>query len=145
VPSKRGSLATPPNCCMVRPVHLERNAWTKSTIRELLRPGQFLFVEKAFYYRTIRETNDNQHRRCRTFARKIDVEFFVDTRDMFGTTSMTVSFAGHQTSAALLQLKSLEDTAHGWLRLHCTSFALGVGFSKDALPEGPGSIQPVGS
>jgi hypothetical protein len=113
------------------PVHLDRNAWAKSTIRELLRPGQFLFVEKAFYFKAVRETNDNQHRRCRTFARKIDVEFFVDTRNMFGTTSMTVSFAGHQTSAALLQLKSLEDS-HGWLRLHCTPFSLGVGFSKDA-------------
>jgi len=111
-----------------QPVHLVPENWTKANIRDLVQPGALVFVEKAFYFKTCSETRENQHRRCRTFKRKIRIEFFIDTRDMYGTTSMTVSFSGHKTCAALIQVKSFEEAANGWLLIHCTPIALGVGF-----------------
>lgn len=115
------------------PIHLDPESWTKTRVRALVRPGHFIFVERAFYFKTVSETPDNQHRRCHTFKRKISIEFFVDTRDMFGTTSMTISFSGHQCCAALLQVKSLEETSDGWLILRCTPIALGVGFRRNEV------------
>jgi hypothetical protein len=112
----------------VQPVHLEPASWTKACIRDLVRPGYFIFVERPFYFKMSHESMGNQHRRCQTFKRKIRIEFFVDTQDMFGTTSMTVSFSGHKTCASLLHVKSLEEAASGWLTLHCSPIALGVGF-----------------
>lgn len=115
-------------CRSSHPIHLEPRNWTRASILNLVRPGTFVFIEKAFYFKMIHQSNENQHRHCRTFKRRIHIEFFVDTRDMFGTTSKTVSFIGHKTCAALLQVKSLEETATSVLKLHCTPIALGVGF-----------------
>lgn len=114
----------------VQPIHLEPEVWTKARIRALVEPGSFLFLERAFYFKTESETNNNQHRHVRTFKRKIVLDFYVDTIDMFGTTSMTVSFSGHKHCAALLQLKSIENKSNGNLTLYCTPIALGVAFNK---------------
>lgn len=115
---------------LVQPIHLEPESWTKTRVIELVSPGDFIFFDRAFYFSCVRETRQNQHRRVRTFKRKISIEFYVDTKDMFGTTSMTISFSGHQNCAALLQLKSIENIEDGKLVLHCTPIALGVAFNK---------------
>ena len=109
---------------------LENSSWTKTSIRELIAPGQIVFTNRAFYFKAVDISRDNEHRRCRTFRRKIEMEFFLDTRDMFGVTSIAVSFTGHKNCAALVQVKSLEDTKEGKLIIHCTPIALGVGFKK---------------
>jgi hypothetical protein len=115
---------------LVHPIHLEPESWTKSRLHELVSPGDFIFLNRAFYFSCVKETRQNQHRRVHAFKRKISIEFYVDTIDMFGTTSMTISFSGHQVCAALLQLKSIEENEGGKLILHCTPIALGVGFDK---------------
>lgn len=113
-------------------VHIEREVWTKARLQALLKPGAVLFLERAFYFKNVSSTANNEHRRARYFKRGIEVEFFVDTIDMFGTTSMTVSFVGHQSASALLQLKSMGVSEEGKLRLNCTPIALGVGFQPSA-------------
>lgn len=114
----------------VQPIHLEPEAWTKKRVHGLVKPGDFIFLEHAFYFKTIVETTENQHRLVRTFKRKVNLEFYVDTINMFGTTSMTVSFAGHKNCAAIVQLKSIEDAEDGRLILHATPIALGVAFNE---------------
>lgn len=113
---------------MQPPLHLERECWTKEQIRELLQAGSLIFVQGAFNFRSISETPTNDHRRVFLNQKGICIEFFVDSKDMFGTTSMTVSFSGRQTCAAFLQVKSLDET--NGLMLRCTPIALGVAFNK---------------
>jgi len=112
-------------------VHLESDAWTKARVRSLVESGTIIFFNKGLYFKSIRKTQANDHRRCLTFKNKVHVEFFVDTIDMFGTTSMSVSYQGHQTCAAMLLVKSLSENEEGQLILSCTPIALGTGF-KDA-------------
>ncbi|MCE8032180.1 HNH endonuclease [Billgrantia tianxiuensis] len=109
-------------------IHLEPSTWTKARVRSLVRPGGLIFFNKGVYFKSIDETQENDHRRCQTFKNKVHVEFYVDTIDMFGATSKTVSFQGHQTCAALLLVKSLGERDDGGLVLSCTPLALGVGF-----------------
>lgn len=109
---------------------LEPESWTKARIKDLVSQGVLIFVNRAFYFKSVSETKENQHRHCKTFKRKISIEFFVDTKDMFGTTSITCSFSGHKNCAALIQLKSIEEKSDGSLILHCTPIALGIGFSN---------------
>lgn len=116
-----------------QPTHLDNNSWTKARIRSLVRPGAFIFLDRAFFFKSVRESRHNQHRRVYTFRRKVVLEFYVDTVDMFGTTSMTVSFSGHKQCGALVQLKTIEEKKDGRLILHCTPIALGVGFSKQRV------------
>lgn len=116
---------------IVQPIHLETENWTKAQILDLIDPGNFIFLDHAFYFKNVEETRENQHRRVHVTRRKTSIEFYVDTIDMFGTTSMTVSFSGYKHCAALLQLKSFGKKRNdGQLVLHCTPIALGVGFNK---------------
>lgn len=114
----------------VNSIHLERTWWSKARCRELVQPGSFLFVEKDFYFKTVSDTKENEQRRVHTTKGKVRIEFFVDTKNMFGSTSMTVSFCGHQSCGAFLQLKSLDESDEGLLTLRCTPIALGVAFNK---------------
>jgi hypothetical protein len=98
-------------------------------VYELVKPGMFLFIDKSFYFKNISETSQNQHRKVHNTQGDIKIEFFIDTMHMFGTTSITVSFTGRKSCAALLQLKSYEEIEKK-LILHCTPIALGVGFNK---------------
>ncbi len=66
----------------VRPIHLENENWTKANILELTSPGDFIFLNRAFFFKSVKETRTNQHRRVMTFRRKVSVEFYVDTMDM---------------------------------------------------------------
>lgn len=114
----------------MEPVHLEREWWTKARVRDLLRPGSLFFTQAGFYFSPVSKTAENEHRRVHTTRRSVAIEFFVDTRDMFGTTSMTVSFYGHQSCGALLLVKSLDEEEGRKLQVSCTPIGLGVGFGK---------------
>ncbi|WP_221058943.1 HNH endonuclease signature motif containing protein [Shewanella algae] len=109
--------------------HLEPLGWSKARVRSLIQEGSIFFTEKALYFKTLSETQENQHRLCYGFKNNVRLEFLVDTRDMFGTSSMTVSFSGHQSCSALLVAKSLNER-DGHLILSCSPLALGVGFES---------------
>jgi hypothetical protein len=114
--------------CTANVIHLEPSVWTKARIKSLVSPGCSIFLNKGIYFKSVNETKENDQRRCQTFKNKVHVEFYVDTIDMFGTTSMTVSFQGHQSCSALLLVKSLSENEDGELLLKCTPLALGIGF-----------------
>ena len=115
---------------MTSPIHLESKNLTKTRVLQLVNPGSFIFLNRGFFFKCVEETQENQHRQVHTFKRKVSVQFYVDTIDMFGTTSISISFSGHKSCAAFLQIKSIEEIADGKLILHCTPIALGVGFNK---------------
>lgn len=111
--------------------HIEPDGWNKTSMNSI-NEGSLLFVNKGFYFKTVKETINNEHRICRTFKKKIEIEFFVDTQDMLGATSRNTSFSGHTTCAALLLLKSKKKEGTK-LILQCTPIALGVGFQTLTL------------
>jgi hypothetical protein len=112
---------------IVKPIELADQSWTKTFTRTMLAANKFIFFKKAQYFKTVSKDNENAHIRVRTFRRNIEIEYFVDSRDMFGTTSITCSFSGHQTCSSLLQIKSINEKG-GKLIIACTPIALGVGF-----------------
>lgn len=111
----------------VRPIHVTSESWTKTWFRQFVSPGDFLFVNKAHYFKTVQKQTQNHISLAYTFKRKVRIEYLIETKDMFGTSSMTVSFVGHKTCAALILVKSIEDR-DGVLVVHCTPIALGVGY-----------------
>lgn len=119
----------------MQPIILEDASWTKKFFRSMVKPGTAIFVTKASYFKKVSETADNAHVKVKTFKKGIEVEYFIDTRDMFGTTSITVSFSGHKTCSALLLVKSVSDGDEGKITAHCTSIALGIGFIDRPIAE----------
>jgi hypothetical protein len=114
-----------------QPVHLNSMAWSRTEAESLVKPGSSIFAVRAFYFKAVSETSSNEHRRVHASAKRLAVEFFVDTEDMFGTTSMTVSFSGHQVCAAFLHVKSMDSSQGGLMTLRCTPIALGVSFQRN--------------
>lgn len=112
---------------IVQPIQLEAQSWTKTFTRTMLVANKFIFFKKAQYFKTVSKDNENAKVRVRTFRKNIEIEYFVDSRDMFGTTSITCSFSGHQTRSSFVQIKSINEKG-GKLILACTPVALGVGF-----------------
>lgn len=123
-------------------VHIERESFTKARLGALLKSGSVIFLKRAFYFRVMSATPHNEHRRALYFKNGVEAEFFVDTRDMFGTTSMTTSFFGHQMTAALLQVKSMGMGDGGRWRITCTPLAMGVGFQPLTNPAEIASASP---
>lgn len=110
-----------------KPMHLDAVTWTAELAQDFLRPGQFIFYNKSHYFKKISESSEFAEVRVKTKSKDIEIQYFVKTRDMFGTTSITVSFSGKRSCAAFLQIKSIEYN-EGNAILHCTPIALGVGF-----------------
>lgn len=110
-------------------VHLEADNWNRTFIKNMIEPGSFIFLNRAHYFKRIQETNENALVAVKCFAKKIKIKYQINTRNMYGTTSITCSFAGHKSCAALLQVKSIEDQDSERI-IHCTPFALGIGFEK---------------
>jgi len=112
-----------------KPVHLNSFNWNRRFIDGCIKSGRFIFLTKDFYFKKEGESRCNARVRARAFKRNISVEFYLDTRDMFGTTSITCSFSGHKSCAAFLLVKSVErDGAE--LVLHSTPIALGIGLGS---------------
>lgn len=111
----------------INPTHLYPPSWTKGFVGNCLQEGDFIFFRKAQYFKRISESNENIHIRASTSKKKITLEYYIDTRNMFGTTSMVVSFSGHKSCSTLAQIKSIDKNSENW-KLYCTPIALGVGF-----------------
>jgi hypothetical protein len=108
--------------------HLEPEAWSAAVAKEMLTPGMIIFTQGSFFFKKVSATAENEHRRCHAKHKNLSLEFFVDTVDMFGTTSITVSFSGRQNCAALVLIKSLNESEDGSIEIAATPLALGVCF-----------------
>lgn len=113
----------------ITPIHLDKSSWTKKFIENCLQEGQFIFFTKAQFFKRVSEDTEKAHIRVKTTQKKITIEYYVDTINMFGNTSIAVSFSGHKSCSSLVQIKSINKTSENWI-LHCTPIALGVGFRK---------------
>jgi hypothetical protein len=110
-------------------IHLDETNWNRTFIKQMIGPGDYIFINKAQYFKKGYEDIMNAEVDVYTFKRKIRIEYQVNTRNMFGMSSMTSSFVGHRSCASLLQVKSIEDVGTDRV-IYCTPFALGVGFNS---------------
>jgi len=101
-------------------IHFEKYWWTKPRVRNLAEKNSIIFLNTAFYFRIHDNSIENHQRHVYTKKRKVKIEFYVDTKFMYSATSITVSFQGHKSCAALLIIKSIEELDDGLLILHCT-------------------------
>lgn len=109
-----------------RPVHIDDHSFTQKWIDSLLSPGMYVFINRGHYFRQVADLGGNLVRKAYVKRRKVVFEYLIETKDMFGTSSMIVSFKGRQSAAALAMVKSVEHGAE--IVVHCTPIALGVGF-----------------
>jgi hypothetical protein len=112
----------------VKPLDIDR-VWTKRELKHFLTPGTFVFSLRGFRFKEM--TRDNvRHNVTRIgYAQKagIRLEFMVNTKDMFGQSSIHNSFSGHRVAAFLGVFKGF-SVENNILHAHCTPVAMGMGF-----------------
>lgn len=107
--------------------HITDDNWGIAELRRRAQPGCLIFVNRAQYFRQVDKSGI--HRRVYAYAqrKKIRIAYEMNTRDMFGTTSITSSFSGRRSAAALLLVKSAAADEKSTV-FHCSPIACGVGF-----------------
>ncbi len=105
--------------------------WTKTQVRELIKPGDLIYCIRGFHFR--RGPIDNQEEDREVYARAggVEVRFTANTRHMFGSSSLYDSFTGHRVIAAFLLVKNVADE-DGNVVIRATPIAMGMGFSQYA-------------
>jgi hypothetical protein len=109
------------------PVDLDA-IWKRRDIPALLKPGTLCFSQRGFYFRPIHhDAKQRFERRLVTArARRIRLELQISTRDMFGDSAVTTTFAGHRHVACLFVVKSMERKGE-WIVIYGTPVAMGTG------------------
>ncbi len=86
---------------LTSPIHLNETTWTKTFIKNVISNGTFIYINRAQYFKKITETQENAEIKVNTFSKGINIKYQIDTRSMFGTTSISTSFTGHRSCASL--------------------------------------------
>ena len=108
-------------------VHLETESWNPDAIESLVDPGTLIFTRAPFAFKNERVNPESEHRRVRTSRNGVTLEFFADTINMFGDTSIYQSFTGRKTASALVIVKDISQDA-GDVVISASPLAMGVGF-----------------
>jgi hypothetical protein len=106
-------------------IHITDESWTKSWVRQFVKPGRFIYLRRNHFFRDVEDLGDNVVRLAHTFKRGIAFEYLVETKSMFGVSSISVSFKKQGVCSSLAIVKSLEQKDR--LVIRCTSVGLGVG------------------
>jgi len=85
----------------INPIYLEREWWSEEIIDSLIKTGDFIFVQQKMYFKVLSENELNQHRRVHFKKKNVSLEYFIDSKNMFGTTSMTISFSVMKRTAII--------------------------------------------
>lgn len=119
-------------------VHCDSQTWSIETVESLVQSGSLVLLTAYFSFKKQRETPENEHRRVMFTKKGAILEFFIDTRNMFGDTSIYNSFTGRKTASALVLVKDVSRDSKTNVIVSASPIALGVGFQFSA----PQSLEP---
>jgi hypothetical protein len=109
-------------------IHLESESWNHDAVESLIDSGTLIFTRAPFAFKNETVGPENIQRRVRTSQNSVTLEFFVDTINMFGDTSIYVSFVGRKTASALVIVKDISVNKSGEVIISASPLAMGVGF-----------------
>ncbi len=101
--------------------------WTKREIKNMVKPGSFIFSLRGYYFKTGKISNHEEDRFIYSRSKNIEIRMYANTRHMFGSSALFESYSGHRFAAAFLLVKSI-STEDDNLILHCTPISLGAGY-----------------
>ncbi len=103
--------------------------WKKSEMRSVLNPGALCFCIRGFRFKRIgRRENKEENRLAYAQSKGIRIEFLVNTRHMYGDSSLYLHFTGNSVVAVLMIVRNIV-TENGLLLIQATPLAMGTGFS----------------
>lgn len=121
------------------------NRWTRGEIDSLVRPGVWISLQSAFYFKKLTDTSRgrSQTRRGRRKRAGIELYFEFDAWESTSSTSKNVHLRGYQTALAVVHVRSVRVTASG-VRISGSCLAIGSQLiDSRALAERPPPSQIV--
>ncbi len=93
----------------------------------MINHGDIIFCLKGFYFKTTNIYEKEEDRLVYSHSKGIELRFSINTRHMYGNSSLYNTFTGHRFVACLLLVKNI-GSENKKLVLDCTPIALGAGF-----------------
>ncbi len=105
------------------------NKWNKSEIETIIKPGDFICCDGAFYFKNLTKKRDgkDQTRICYRRAQGIRLEFTFDAFETTSTSSWATHLRGHTSVTPVCLVRSIEKTKDGIL-IKCSGLAIGSYF-----------------
>jgi hypothetical protein len=110
----------------VHPLELG-SIWSKREIKTLVDPGAICYCMRGFYFKPRERANNEEIRDVYARSKKISIMMSVNTRHMYGNSSLCDAFCAHRIAAVLFLARDLSDV-NGDLRIRGTPIAMGMGF-----------------
>ena len=114
----------------IRPIEIGA-IWTKNEINAIIKPGDFIYTMRGFYFKSNKIIDQEEDRIVYTRARNIELRFYANTRHMYGNSSLYDSFSGHKFAAVFAYVKSLSTEGSKTI-IHCTPISMGAGFVEES-------------
>lgn len=114
------------------PIDLDE-VWGIRKLRGLLYPTALSFINRACRFKAIPDGGEHEHRSVRCRARGIEIEFQIDTWNVYSNSSLHLHFRGYSRVTALLYIRSIErplQTGSVKLLIKATPLAIGTGFAQ---------------
>lgn len=102
------------------------NRWSKAEIQALVKPGTWISLQSAFYFKKLTKTHGgrNQTRRGRRKRDGIELYFEFDAWESTSSSSQNVHLRGYQTALAVVHVRSVHVTESG-IKLSGSCLAIG--------------------
>lgn len=91
------------------------NRWSKTEIQALVRPGSWISLQSAFYFKKLVDVHGglNQTRRGRRKRNGIELSFQFDAWDSTSSSSQNVHLRDYQTALAVVHVRSIQSNETG--------------------------------
>lgn len=91
------------------------NRWSRADISTLVRPGTWVSLQSAFYFKKLTDTygGRNQTRRGRRRRGGIELYFEFDAWETTSSSSQNVHLRGYQTALTIVHVRSVQVTESG--------------------------------
>ncbi len=112
------------------------NKWSQLEIDALVRPGTWIALQSAFYFKKLvkGERERDQTRRCLRRRNGIEIEFEFDAWEATSSTSQNMHLSGYQTALVILLVRSVEKSK-SITRISGSCLAIGGHFAESRIFE----------
>ena len=107
------------------------NRWSKSEIEALVKPGAWVGLQAAFYFKKLNRVSKGRNQRRRGLRRRdgIEVTFEFDAWESTSSTSQNCHLSGYQTAVVIILVRSIQKNPQ-LLRISASCLAIGSGFAE---------------
>jgi hypothetical protein len=105
------------------------NNWSHNELKTLLKPGKWIAVQGAFYFKRMNKLNRGPGQEMLVHQKRqgVSTEFLIDLWEATSSSAKNVHLSGYKMATVVLQIRSMQE-AEGLLAISASCLAIGSHF-----------------